>query len=83
MVWFSTRQAYRWVKHALLAGALATLAFSAHAESWDDVVAAAKKEGRVVFYNNLQPNGVEQLLIEFRKAIPASRPNKSGLAARR
>jgi iron(III) transport system substrate-binding protein len=43
----------------------------AHAqENWDQVVAAAKKEGKVVFYNNLQPNGIEPLLADFRKDYP-------------
>ena len=30
----------------------------------------AKKEGKVVFYNNLQPNGIEPLLQKFREAYP-------------
>jgi iron(III) transport system substrate-binding protein len=39
-------------------------------ENWDAVVAAAKKEGKVVFYNNLQPNGIEPLLSKFREEYP-------------
>ncbi|GGE27648.1 iron ABC transporter substrate-binding protein [Agaricicola taiwanensis] len=39
-------------------------------ENWDEVVAAAKKEGKVVFYNNLQPNGIEPLLQKFREEYP-------------
>jgi iron(III) transport system substrate-binding protein len=42
----------------------------ASAQSWDDVVAAGNKEGTVVFYNNLQPNGIEPLLSKFREAYP-------------
>jgi iron(III) transport system substrate-binding protein len=53
-----------------MAAAIAVVATGARAESWDDVVAAAKKEGRVVFYNNLQPNGIEPLLQKFRSAYP-------------
>ncbi len=39
-------------------------------ENWDDVVAKAREEGRVVFYNTLQPNGVEPLLKRFREDYP-------------
>jgi iron(III) transport system substrate-binding protein len=39
-------------------------------ENWDQIVAAAKKEGRVVFYNNLQPDGIEPILRKFREAYP-------------
>jgi iron(III) transport system substrate-binding protein len=46
------------------------MAAPASAQSWDEVVAAAKKEGKVVFYNNLQPNGVEPLLKKFRERYP-------------
>jgi iron(III) transport system substrate-binding protein len=35
-----------------------------------EVVEAARREGRVVFYNNLQPNGIEPLLQKFRDANP-------------
>ena len=51
----------------LFAGVIAT---SASAQSWNEVVAAAKKEGKVVFYNNLQPNGIEPLLAKFREDYP-------------
>jgi iron(III) transport system substrate-binding protein len=40
------------------------------AEDWAAVQAAAQKEGRLSFYHNLRPQGVEQLLAEFRKANP-------------
>lgn len=43
---------------------------SAVAQGWSEVVGAAKKEGKVVFYNNLQPNGIEPLLQKFREANP-------------
>lgn len=48
----------------------AMLSSPASAQSWDEVVAAAKKEGKVVFYNNLQPNGIEPLLQTFRDKYP-------------
>jgi iron(III) transport system substrate-binding protein len=54
----------------MAAAAVLALALPAHAQSWDEVVAAAKKEGKVVFYNNLQPNGIEPLLQKFREANP-------------
>ncbi|GGE37881.1 hypothetical protein GCM10007276_14120 [Agaricicola taiwanensis] len=34
------------------------------------MVAAAKKEGKVVFYNNLQPDGIEPILRKFRARYP-------------
>ncbi len=62
---------------SLLAGsalaAAAAVAFAPHVsaqENWDQVVAAAKKEGKIVFYNNLQPNGIEPLLQKFREEYP-------------
>ena len=38
------------------------------AEDWVGVQEAARKEGRLSFYHNLRPQGVETLLAEFRKA---------------
>jgi iron(III) transport system substrate-binding protein len=59
---------------AALGGAAAFVAFSpcaaVAAEDWAEIQAAAKKEGTLSFYHNLRPQGVEQLLIEFRKANP-------------
>jgi ABC-type glycerol-3-phosphate transport system substrate-binding protein len=43
---------------------------AATAQLWADVEAAANKEGTVVFYNNLQPNGIEPLLAKFRESYP-------------
>ena len=63
-------------RRALLAGLGATLTFGASrtaaaaAEDWAEVQAAALKEGTLSFYHNLRPQGVEQLLIAFRKANP-------------
>ena len=51
------------------------------ADNWDEIVAAAKKEGRVVFYNNLQPNGIEPLLAEFRAAYPEIEPEQIRLGS--
>ena len=42
-------------------------------QEWPQVVAAARREGRVVFYCNLQPNGIEPLLQAFREANPGIR----------
>lgn len=61
-----------WIAGGTLAAA-AMCAFGTAAsaqENWDAVVAAAKKEGKVVFYNNLQPNGIEPLLAKFREDNP-------------
>jgi iron(III) transport system substrate-binding protein len=62
-------------RRALLAGLGATVALGALApsgamagEDWPAVQAAALKEGKLSFYHNLRPQGVEQLLAEFRKA---------------
>lgn len=43
---------------------------SAQEADWATVEEAARKEGTVVFYSNLQPNGIEGLLAEFRAAYP-------------
>lgn len=40
------------------------------AQSWDDVVAAAKKEGKLTLYHNIRPAGIEVILQKFRKAYP-------------
>lgn len=51
--------------------ALLPLASSAQpAEPWPNVEAAAKKEGKVALYHNLNPSGAELLANEFRKARP-------------
>jgi iron(III) transport system substrate-binding protein len=42
-------------------------------QDWAQVVAGARREGRVVFYCNLQPNGIEPLLQLFREANPGIR----------
>jgi len=65
---------------ALLAGGLATSAL-AQDQSWDQIVAAAKKEGKVVFYNNLQPNGIEPLLAKFREDYPDIAPEQIRLGS--
>src|SRR5205085_11783693 len=64
-------------RRAALAGLSAAVALGAltpsrakAGEDWSAVQAAAVKEGKVSFYHNLRPQGVEQLLIEFRKANP-------------
>jgi iron(III) transport system substrate-binding protein len=63
----------------VLAGVLASL--PASAQTWDETVAAAKKEGKVVFYNNLQPNGIEPLLAKFRAAVPGIQPEQIRLGS--
>jgi iron(III) transport system substrate-binding protein len=66
---------------AVAASALAMPAAFAQAQSWDEVVAAAKKEGRITFYNNLQPNGIEPLLSKFREAYPDIQPEQIRLGS--
>ncbi len=55
---------------AIAVAAFAGFSSASAAENWDEVVAAAKKEGKVVFYNNLQPDGIEPLLKKFRERYP-------------
>lgn len=65
-------------RRGLMASTIGTLAASAalpqraaaQAADWAGVVAGARREGRVVFYCNLQPNGIEPLLQQFREANP-------------
>jgi iron(III) transport system substrate-binding protein len=68
-----------------LAGALAALALGlaapARAQSWDEVVAAAKREGSVLLYSNIQPNGVEPLLQKFREDYPEIKTEQIRLGA--
>jgi iron(III) transport system substrate-binding protein len=66
---------YSMTRRCCLVGAVAVLAAglsggSALAQSWDEVVAAAKKEGKLTLYHNLRPAGVEVLLKTFRKSFP-------------
>lgn len=58
-------------RRSVMAGA-AALAVSgqAHAQGAGLDLDAAKKEGKVVVYNNWQPNGIEPLLQRFREANP-------------
>ncbi len=44
--------------------------FAQEATDWAAVEAAAKTEGRVTFYNNLQPNGIEPLIAKFSEDYP-------------
>lgn len=58
---------------ALLAACLVVaspFAFS-QANDWPAIEAAARKEGKVMLYHNLNPAGAERLANEFRKAYPA------------
>lgn len=62
-------------RHLLTAVAgLGVLAFDApspaHAQSWNDVVAAAKKEGKLTLYHNIRPAGIEAILKQFRARFP-------------
>lgn len=43
----------------------------AQANDWSAIEAAARKEGKVTLYHNLNPAGAERLANEFRKAFPA------------
>src|SRR5918992_4963025 len=75
-------RAFGWLPQgALIAAALAAVAPVACAESWSDIEAAAKKEGKVVFYNNLQPNGIEPLLQKFRETYPEIRTEQIRLGS--
>lgn len=68
--WYSTAKSWL-TGGAIVATALAAVVTTpVKAQSWDETVAAAKKEGKVVFYNNLQPNGIEPLLQKFRDKYP-------------
>lgn len=55
---------------AALAAAPARITPAHAAEDWPAIEAAALKEGRVVVYHNLRPQGAEVLMAAFRKAIP-------------
>ena len=58
-------------RRAALATLLALATAPARAaEDWAAVEAAALKDGRVVLYHNMRPQGAETLLGEFRKAFP-------------
>jgi iron(III) transport system substrate-binding protein len=63
------RAALGGLRAALVLAALVPFAAMA-AEDWPAVQAAALKEGKLSFYHNLRPQGVEALLAEFRKANP-------------
>lgn len=70
------RQRVAVTRRSLLAAtgiAAAAPAMAQATPSWAETVAAARREGRVVFYNNLQPNGIEPLLQLFREANPGIR----------
>jgi hypothetical protein len=56
-----------------LCGALLLLPVTAMAQTndWPAIEAAARKEGKVMLYQNLNPAGAERLANEFRKAYPA------------
>lgn len=42
----------------------------AAAQSWADVEAAAKKEGKLTLYHNVRPAGIEEILKKFRAKYP-------------
>lgn len=58
-------------RRAVLTALLALSATPAGAaEEWAGVEAAARKDGRIVFYHNMRPQGAEILLGDFRKTYP-------------
>ena len=58
-------------RRALLAAAAAIgLGATARAQAAGLDLDAARREGKVVIYNNWQPNGVDELLKRFRGAVP-------------
>jgi iron(III) transport system substrate-binding protein len=67
----------------LVAGLAATalLGSTAKAESWDEIVAAANKEGKVVWYTNQRADGIEPLLAKFHEAYPDIEPEQVRLAS--
>lgn len=48
----------------------ARAAEDANEKDWAAVAEAARKEGRVSFYHNMRPQGVELMLAEFRRTTP-------------
>ena len=66
-----------------LFASLAAGATARAADDWAEVEPAARKEGRVVLYHNMRPQGAEICSAPFGKPIPASRPSTSGSAAPR
>lgn len=53
-----------------VAAMLAAFWSPAFAQTWDEVVKAAEKEGRLVWYTNQRAAGIEPLLKKFRVAYP-------------
>lgn len=60
----------RYVRYMCLLALLLAPSAGAFAETWDDVVAAAKKEGKLVWYTNQRVQSIEPLLERFREAYP-------------
>ena len=58
----------------VMAAAVAALALlvpaTAVAQSWDEIVAAARKEGKLTLYHNIRPAGIEAILKAFRAKYP-------------
>ena len=50
--------------------AVAAVCGPAAAQSWNEVVAAAEKEGKLTLYHNIRPAGIEVVLQKFRAAFP-------------
>ncbi len=50
--------------------AAALVASPALAQTWDEVVAAAKKEAKLTLYHNVRPAGIEVILQKFRAKFP-------------
>ena len=58
------------LRMAVVAVGLALLPGAAWAQNWDEIVASAKKEGKLTLYHNIRPAGIEVVLQKFRKAYP-------------
>jgi iron(III) transport system substrate-binding protein len=54
----------------MAAATVLALALPAHAQSWDEVVAAAKKEGKVVWYTSIDLAGAERIAKAFEAKFP-------------
>jgi iron(III) transport system substrate-binding protein len=72
----ATRRRFTWLASAALAAGFTLSATGAiaqngyDADAWAKVVAAAKKEGKVVYYAGMAPAPLERLMAGFKKAYP-------------
>ena len=53
----------------------------AQAQSWAEIEAAARKEGKLTLYHNINPSGVEEILKKFRAKYPEIQSEQIRLAS--